>query len=51
MQFVTGQRIPTSAQGLAGCFAAIEGEPAKVLFDNAEDRSSAGSGAAVSATY
>jgi transposase len=34
VRFFTGQRFPMLAQGLAGCFAALGGVPAAVLFDN-----------------
>ena len=34
VRFFTGQRFPVLAQGLAGCFEALGGLPAHVLFDN-----------------
>lgn len=34
VRFFTGQRFPMLAQGLAGCFEALGGIPANVLFDN-----------------
>jgi transposase len=34
VRFFTGQRFPVLAQGLAGCFEALGGIPANVLFDD-----------------